>query len=431
MNSAVTLIAQARALDSAGHVDASAAVFAMVLQEQPGCVEAMRKVAVQSLRQGNAPEAVGLLERALQVAQEDPQLHHELHGALESLVKGRDAQKALDLIVAQQPYAYCSDLYRARLLELRGETRQAVLGYLRSIRAAQSRGFWLGKDTTPPWLLGLVTYAMGSAQRGRLDIFQEWLAEMHAEHGRDSMNRVANCMSTYLGAPAGPPADPRQRPSFLYFPGLPATPFFDRSQLPFAALLEDQTAVIRAEMLGAISEPGKVGPFHGSLQPEQRELLARGAWDALFFFKDGERLTDAHQACPATSSALAALPLDHVPGHGPEVCFSIMRPGTHILPHSGVTNTRSVVHLGLVIPPECALKLCAVGQREWREGQCFAFDDTFEHEAWNHSDRSRVILLCDIWNPNLDPAECAAISSLIGLIAGLNSTTQAGIHAEC
>jgi aspartyl/asparaginyl beta-hydroxylase (cupin superfamily) len=29
----------------------------------------------------------------------------------------------------------------------------------------------------------------------------------------------------------------------------------------------------------------------------------------------------------------------------------------------------------------------------WNEGCCLVFDDTFEHEAWNHSDRARVVLL--------------------------------------
>lgn len=429
MESVETLVARARALGNAGHADASAAVYSLLLEIQPRCVEALRAVAQQALRQGSVVEAVSLLERALELEQGDPKLHYELHVALQRLMQTPDAHATLGLIVSRQPYGYSSDLIRARLLESRGETRPAVLGYLRAIRGAQSRGFWLGKDTTPPWLLDMVTHAMTVAQRGRLDLFHEWLAVMHQAHGRDSMTRVADCMATYLGHPAGPPADPRQRPSFLYFPGLPSTPFFERSQLPFASMLEAQAPVIRSEMLEAIADPTKVGPFHGSLTQQQRELLTRGAWDAQFFFKDGERIASTHEACPATSAALAALPLDHVPGHGPEVCFSIMRSGAHILPHSGVTNTRSVVHLGLVVPPGCALSLRAVGQVEWQEGACLAFDDTYEHEAWNRSDRTRVILLCDIWNPNLSQAECSAVASLICMIGELNSSTQASVEA--
>jgi hypothetical protein len=48
----------------------------------------------------------------------------------------------------------------------------------------------------------------------------------------------------------------------------------------------------------------------------------------------------------------------------------------------------------------------------------FVFDDTIEHEAWNDSDRLRVVLILDLWNPFLSEAERAlTIASLAALSA--------------
>jgi aspartate beta-hydroxylase len=105
------------------------------------------------------------------------------------------------------------------------------------------------------------------------------------------------------------------------------------------------------------------------------------------------------------------------------VCFSVLRPGAHILKHRGVTNTRAVLHLGLDIPPGCALHLVGVQELTWEPGRCWAFDDTYEHEAWNRSDRTRVVLLGDIWNPHLTPPERAAIAQLVPLIGDLQKET--------
>jgi beta-hydroxylase len=75
--------------------------------------------------------------------------------------------------------------------------------------------------------------------------------------------------------------------------------------------------------------------------------------------------------------------------------FSSLRPGTHIAPHTGYPDGVLRCHLGLVVPETgCGIR---VGDetRHWEVGKCLVFDDTLEHEAWNHSDRTRVILLLD------------------------------------
>jgi aspartate beta-hydroxylase len=73
----------------------------------------------------------------------------------------------------------------------------------------------------------------------------------------------------------------------------------------------------------------------------------------------------------------------------------------------------------LIVPDDCAIR---VGGEEhaWKEGQCVTFDDTFEHEAWNRSDQTRVVLIMDGWNPHLSGVECEAITRLVEAIGDFN-----------
>jgi aspartyl/asparaginyl beta-hydroxylase (cupin superfamily) len=110
-------------------------------------------------------------------------------------------------------------------------------------------------------------------------------------------------------------------------------------------------------------------------------------------------------------NALRRLPLCRIAGRTPTALFSLLRPGTHIPPHHGFLNTRLICHLPLIVPPGCALR---VGNetRPWKEGEVVIFDDSMEHEAWNRSSELRVVLLFDIWRPELTAAER-------GLVAGM------------
>ncbi len=134
------------------------------------------------------------------------------------------------------------------------------------------------------------------------------------------------------------------------------------------------------------------------------ELNHSPRWSAWFFWENGVR-NDANCArCPKTTAVLDTLPLLDIPSKGPTAMFSILEPHTRIPPHTGTSNTRTTIHLPLVVPPGCGFRVGAE-TREWHEGEAWAFDDTIEHEAWNDSDRPRAILIIDSWNPLLTEAE--------------------------
>jgi aspartate beta-hydroxylase len=150
-------------------------------------------------------------------------------------------------------------------------------------------------------------------------------------------------------------------------------------------------------------------------------------WDAFFFYRHGVRYDDNCARCPQTAAILDALPLVHIPAHAPEICFSVLTPGTHILPHRGVTNTRLVTHLPLIVPDNCAINVGGE-LHAWQEGRCVTFDDTFEHEAWNRSEQTRVVLIMDCWNPYLSQVEREAVVDLVTAIGDFNR--ECGISAE-
>lgn len=159
--------------------------------------------------------------------------------------------------------------------------------------------------------------------------------------------------------------------------------FLDPRQFAFTSLLESSAAEIRREF-------EQLSPDASIPWPE-RDLYNKG-WDVFGLWAMGNRLDVNCRACPRTAEVVAAIPGLTTAG------FSIMRPGAHIRPHVGYTNTVLRCHLGLIVTPDCALQ---VGDetRHWQEDKCLVFDDTVTHSAWNDGPTSRVILLVDFVRP--------------------------------
>jgi len=110
----------------------------------------------------------------------------------------------------------------------------------------------------------------------------------------------------------------------------------------------------------------------------------------------------------------------------PSILYSLLRPGARIPPHTGEVNTRLICHLPLVVPDQCSFRV-GNDTRVTVEGRAWVFDDTIEHEAWNGSDRTRVILLFEIWRPELTAAERALVSSMFEAIDAYGGEPAQGI----
>lgn len=199
----------------------------------------------------------------------------------------------------------------------------------------------------------------------------------------------------------------------LYYPFLPADEYFDRKHFPWLEELEAATEDIRAELHGLLAE-GNTGiiPYvrldEGTPQNKWSELSHSYDWSACFLYEYGRPNLPVLERCPRTAALLQRLPLAQIPGKAPNAFFSMLKPGSVIPPHTGVTNTRAIIHLALDVPPDCGFRVGGE-TREWVEGKAFAFDDSIDHEAWNRSDQRRHILIIDTWNPHLSPKEQQAI----------------------
>lgn len=199
----------------------------------------------------------------------------------------------------------------------------------------------------------------------------------------------------------------------LFFPFLPADEFFDAAHFPWLPELEARTEDIRDELEAVLRQGGEglvpyVSQPSGTPANKWSGLNKSADWSAYHLYEFGARKDAACAACPRTAAALDALPLADLPGRAPTAFFSILRPRTRIPPHTGVSNTRAIVHLPLIVPPGCGFRVGGE-TREWRVGEAFGFDDTIEHEAWNDSDEPRAVLILDVWNPHLIEPERALL----------------------
>ena len=126
----------------------------------------------------------------------------------------------------------------------------------------------------------------------------------------------------------------------------------------------------------------------------------------MYFLIGRQRVQENRALCPRTAAVLDAIPRIHG-----MAMFSALLPNGQIASHCGPSNTKLTIHLGLVVPPGCGMRVSREA-RSWEEGKCLVFDDSFEHESWNRSSSTRFILFLDIWHPDLSDVEIDLLSEI-------------------
>ena len=101
--------------------------------------------------------------------------------------------------------------------------------------------------------------------------------------------------------------------------------------------------------------------------------------------------------------------------------FSTLHAGAAISAHAAPCNLRLRVHVPLVTPPAAGVEQCGMRVSDqivpWNEGQAVLFDDSYEHETRNRTDHERVVLLFDVWHPELTLRERESIIDMFGSVA--------------
>lgn len=174
--------------------------------------------------------------------------------------------------------------------------------------------------------------------------------------------------------------------------------FFPVENFPWIRQVEDNAHVIRAE-LDELLKHREALPNFQEISKDQVGITNDDRWKTLFLYGYGFKAELACELCPRTAELM-----EQIPGMTTAM-FSILSPRKHILDHRGPYKGVLRYHLGLIVPEQKEACRIRVGEeyRHWEEGRSMIFDDTFNHEVWNDTDETRVVLFVDVIRPLPQP----------------------------
>jgi len=373
-------------------------------------VARMNREAMQALAAGNLAAAEGTLAEA--VKRDSGSVALWLNLAVVRRQRGdlEGAQAALREALRLDNRNFAALLMQAMLLERQGKHVQAAVAY----------GIALAQAPPERHLDAPTRQALERAREvhGR---HVEQLGSFIRERAEDARGRCTPAgrkrVEAFIETTLRRRKRYQQEPTDYYYPGLAPIEFYEREEFPWLPEFEAATGAVQRELGRVLVEDEKeFAPYiqydeHLPLE-QWRELNKNPRWSAFHFYDQGRPIGERCRRAPDTFAAVRRLPQAEVDLRSPTAMFSVLQPKTRIPPHTGVANFRLVVHLPLVLPPDCGFRVGGE-TREWRIGEAWVFDDTIEHEAWNESSEVRIILICDIWNPRLSPDEREAIRAVI------------------
>ncbi len=183
---------------------------------------------------------------------------------------------------------------------------------------------------------------------------------------------------------------------------VPNDPVLDVRRFAWTALLRDHWASIRDEAV-RVALRGEAAPSLATISPDHRAIAEIDKWRSFFLWGYGFPITDNLARCPETAKIV-----EQIPGLN-SAFFSILAPGTHIPDHRGVTKGLITCHLGLIVPRDGDVRM-RIDTRivRWAEGETLVFDDTYQHEVWNDTTGTRVVLLIQFERPLRNPGKAIA-----------------------
>ena len=368
-----------------GDHDAARAILEQVIASSPGRIEPWLKLAAMRRAQGDGAGALEAVSGALRI----------------------------------DPLGFLPLLLKASLLDAAGRPQEAgeTYGHALAQRPATVPAGLSGAVATAEQRHQAHIAAAGERLAGAALSLEPGLSEPERRRLRRFRSNILRTTRPW-----------HSDPSHFHYPGLAEREFHDPEDFPWLAALEAATPAIlddfrrvmaaeRAELVPYIQYPDDV-PLR-----QWAELNRNPAWTAIHLVQNGATIDANARHCPAVMALLGGFDQPVIPGRGPNAMFSLLAPGAHIPPHTGVANTRLVCHLGLIVPRGCWFRVGGE-RREWAVGEGFVFDDTIEHEAANPSGELRVVLIIDTWHPGLSQAERAAVAATM-LASGLNDEGEA------
>ena len=186
----------------------------------------------------------------------------------------------------------------------------------------------------------------------------------------------------------------------LRFSAVGNPPVFDNEAFPWVRQIEQEWHLIRAELDHVLLRQQELPGFH-ELATDVAAISRDRGWKSFLLTGYGASSEANIRQCPETWRII-----QRIPGMKTAM-FSIFEPGKHLPAHRGPYNGVLRLHLGLIVPEASPDALAIRVDRQicrWKEGKVLIFDDAYEHEAWNHTDRTRVVLFVDFVKPLRFPA---------------------------
>jgi len=203
-------------------------------------------------------------------------------------------------------------------------------------------------------------------------------------------------------------------------PGLRGLHVWPREETPWLAEIESRHGEILQELLAARSSGACASGFQPYRDPASEaskgrvaadgvgvEAVDSGAWNVLYLYLNHKEFADNCARFPVTVRAIR----EAFPRHYSHAFFSALTPGSHIMKHTGPSNRMLRAWL-----PLCGLEgfRLRVGNTivHPKAGEAFVWDHSFEHEAWHEGPETRMVLIVDIWHPDLSDPEVNFLRTL-------------------
>ncbi len=412
------LQAQVESAAQAGRDDEVVRLCGRILEIDAHHAGTLAVLGQRAFRRGDMEAARNAFQRLVAVRDWDPQEWINLALTCRNLNDEQGEQGAIKRALSLDPSNLLALILRADLLERQGKTHEAAAAHRAIATVAPPM------DRLHPDLKPAVSRALefGKKYNGEFAAFlDQFLDEQYRANAGENLQRFRDSVDIMLGRKKRYDSQ-----SVTYhYPNLAPIEFFGRELFPWLDAFEADTDAIRDEFLQVLQTEDGFTPYisypDDVPQNQFAELNNSPRWSAFHLYKSGERVAENAARCPLTMSLLEGAPQPDQPGRTPAAMFSLLKPGTHIPPHTGVSNVRLVTHVPLIVPDHCEFRV-GNDTRKWVPGKAWVFDDTIEHEARNDSDKLRVVLIFDIWHPHLTPPERAMISALS---AAMNQFTSA------
>lgn len=406
-----------------GQEDEAVRLWNRILDIDPNHAPTLTALGQRAFRRGDMQAARTAFQRIADTDGTDAQQWIHLALACRNLVDEPGEEKAIQRALSLDPTDLVALILRANLLERQGRKEAAARAYGAVASVAPPL------ERLRPELRPAVAQALAHTQkhnRELADFLDRHLEARFAELSGEDLRRFRDSLDIMVGRKKRYDS----RSAIFHYPGLAPIEFFDRDLFPWLDAFEAATDAIRDEFLAVLAADEGFTPYitypDGVPLNQFAELNNSPRWSAFHLYKLGQRIEANAAKCPVTMRLLDTAPQPEQAGRTPAAMFSLLKPKTRIPAHEGVSNVRLVTHVPLIIPEGCGFR---VGNttRQWVPGKAWVFDDTIDHEAWNDSDKLRVILLFDVWHPHLTPPERAMISALM---AGIGEFTGGAVEAE-